>query len=90
MLKNLESTKGLIFSQEIMIELTKQGMKREDAYRLVQKSAKKSMMLNKNLVDLIIKDKKITNRISERKIKEIFIYKKHFKNINHIFKRVFK
>ena len=47
-------------------------------------------MLNKNLVDLIIKDKKITNRISERKIKEIFIYKKHFKNINHIFKRVFK
>ena len=42
MLKNLEITKGLIFSQRILIELTKHGFSREKAYRIVQKHAQNS------------------------------------------------
>ena len=90
MMKNLNLTKGLIFSQEVMLELTKMGMKRENAYKIVQKNAKKSFIENENLLNLLLKDKNITNRISESNLRKIFIYKKHFKNIDYIFKRFFK
>ena len=90
MLENLNFTKGLVFSQELMLELTKSGMQREKAYRLVQGYAKSSFAKNINLIDLVKNDKKITERISETKIKKIFTYFKHFKNVNYIFKRVLK
>jgi len=90
MIENLNFTKGLVFSQEVMLELTKTGMSREKAYRLVQGHAKKSFSKNVNLKNLIKKDKSITFKISEKKIDKIFTYNKHFKNINYIFKRVFK
>ena len=90
MLENLNFTKGLVFSQEVMLELTKAGMTREQAYRLVQSHTKESFSKNINLKNIIKKDKKITNIISERKIDKIFTYNKHFKNINYIFRRVFK
>jgi len=90
MLENLNFTKGLVFSQEMMLELTKTGMSREKAYRLIQDHAKESFSKNINLKNLIKKDKRITNNISEKKIDKIFTYNKHFKNINYIFRRVFK
>ncbi|NDA22555.1 MAG: adenylosuccinate lyase, partial [Proteobacteria bacterium] len=90
MLENLNITKGLVFSQEMMLELTKSGMQREKAYRLVQSHAKASFAKNINLIELVKKDKNITDRISEKKIDKIFTYTKHFKNVNYIFKRVFK
>ena len=90
MLKNLNLTKGLIFSQEVMIELTKSGIQREKAYRIIQKHSKKSYEKNLDLINLIKEDKSITSRISIKKIDNIFKYSKHFKNVNYIFKRVFK
>ena len=90
MLENLNFTKGLIFSQEMMLELTKTGMTREKAYKLIQSHAKSSFAKNINLKNLVKKDKIITKKISEKKIDKIFTYNKHFKNINYIFRRVFK
>ena len=90
MLDNLNITKGLVFSQEMMLELTKTGMPREKAYRLIQGHAKESFSKNFNLKNLLKKDKTITGRINEKKIDKIFTYNKHFKNINYIFRRVFK
>ncbi len=90
MLENLNITKGLVFSQEMMLELTKTGMTREKAYRIIQKHTKNSFTKNINLIDLVKKDKIIMNRINKKKIDKIFTYNKHFKNINYIFKRVFK
>ena len=90
MLENLNITKGLVFSQEMMLELTKSGMQREKAYRLVQSHAKASFAKNIDLIELVKQDKNITDRISEKKIDKIFTYTKHFKNVNYIFKRVFK
>ena len=87
---NLNLTRGLIFSQEIMLELTKTGLSREKAYRLVQGHAKKSISNQINLIDLLKKDKKVIERVSEKKIDKIFTFKKHFKNIKYIFNRVFK
>jgi len=90
MLKNLYITKGLVFSQEIMLDLTKSGVQREKAYKIVQKHSKESYTKNIDLIDLIKKDKTITSKISLKRIDSIFNYSKHFKNVNYIFKRIFK
>ncbi len=90
MLENLNLTKGLIFSQEVMLELTKSGLSREKSYKMVQNYAKKCFAENLNLIDVISSDKFIMNKISQKKLKSIFNYSKHFKNVNLIFRRVFK
>ncbi len=90
MIKNLNLTRGLVFSQEVMLELTKSGMTREKSYRLVQSHAKASFAKNTNLLTLLKSDKSITDKISEKKLDKIFTYDKHLKNVNYIFKRVFK
>ena len=90
MLKNLNLTRGLVFSQEVMIELTKSGIQREKAYRVVQKHSKESYAKNIDLINLVKKDKFILSKISSKRIDNIFNYSKHFKNVNYIFKRVFK
>ena len=90
MLENLNITKGLIFSQELMLELTKTGLSRERSYKMVQSYAKKSFAENLDLFNVIQSDKYIMNNISMKKLKSIFSYSKHFKNVNLIFRRVFK
>ena len=90
MLENLNLTKGLIFSQEVMLELTKTGLSREKSYKMVQSYAKKCFDENLNLIDVISSDKFIVSKISQKKLKSIFNYSKHFKNVNFIFRRVFK
>ena len=88
--KNLNLTRGLVFSQEVMLELTKSGLTREKAYRLVQSQAKLSFSKNTNLLTLLKSDKSVTSKISEKRLDKIFTYNKHLKNVNYIFKRVFK
>ena len=90
MLDNLNLTKGLIFSQELMLELTKTGLSREKSYKMVQSYAKKCFAENLDLLNIIQSDKYIKNNISQKKLRSIFSYSKHFKNINLIFRRVFK
>ena len=90
MLENLDVTKGLVFSQEMMLELTKAGIAREKAYKIIQNHTKLSFSKNINLIELIKKDKLISSKISEKKINNIFNYSNHFKNVNYIFRRVFK
>jgi adenylosuccinate lyase len=90
MLENLNITKGLIFSQEVMLELTKSGLSREQSYKMVQGYAKQCFAENLNLFDVISADKFIMSKISTKKLKSIFSYSKHFKNVNLIFRRVFK
>jgi adenylosuccinate lyase len=90
MLKNLNITKGLIFSQELMLELTKTGLSREKSYKMVQGYAKKCFAENLDLFDVIQSDRYIMSKISIKKLRSIFSYSKHFKNVNLIFRRVFK
>ncbi len=90
MLENLNITKGLIFSQEVMLELTKSGLSREKSYKMVQSYAKKCFAENLNLYDVLLEDKLIMTKISQKRLKSIFSYSKHFKNVNLIFRRVFK
>ena len=90
MIENLNLTKGLIFSQEVMLELTKSGLSREESYKIVQNYAKKCFAKNLNLFDVINEDKFIMAKMSSKKLKAIFNYSSHFKNVDLIFRRVFK
>ena len=90
MLENLNITRGLIFSQELMLELTKTGLSREKSYKMVQSYAKKCFAENLDLLTVIQSDKYIMSNITPKKLKTIFSYSKHFKNVNLIFRRVFK
>ena len=90
MLINLNLTKGLIFSQELMLELTKTGLSREKSYKMVQNYAKKCFAEDVDLISIVMKDKFIMSKISPKKLRSIFSYSKHFKNVNFIFRRVFK
>ena len=90
MTKNLNITKGIIFSQELMLELTKSGISREKSYRIIQSHTQKCISQNLNLFEVVKKNKLITDRISLNKLKKIFNYSSHFKNVNLIFNRVFK
>ena len=89
MKKNLEKTRGLIFSQQVMLGLVAQGVSREDAYRMVQKPAMKAWKEKKPFMDLIFQEGEIETYLSIDKIKEIFDINYHLKYIDTIFKNVF-
>jgi adenylosuccinate lyase len=90
MLKNLNITNGLIFSQRVMIELTKHGFSREKSYFIVQKNAQKSWEKNISFYECLCKDPLINKKISNKDLYKMFDLNYHTKKINLIFKRVFK
>ena len=90
MLANLNSSKGLYNSQRVLLKLIDKGLTREDAYRKVQEIAMDSWNQNKNFKDLLKKNKSIKSFLSHKEIDKIFELEYHFKNINHIFKKINK
>ena len=90
MLKNLNITNGIFFSQRILLELTTVGFTREEAYKIVQKNAMNSWKQNSSFFNNIISDKKITDKIPVNKLKKLFDFGYHTKKINIIFKRSLK
>lgn len=87
MLRNLESTHGLVYSGQLLLELAGSGMSREDAYRLVQKNAMDAWTNDKNFRELVDNDPEITARVPKEKIAGAFDYKRQLKNVDAIFER---
>ena len=90
MLKNLNITNGLIFSQRIMLELTKNGFSKEKAYKIVQKNTQNSWKKNIPFYQSLINDPLINKKISNKDLLKMFDINYHTKRVNLIFKRVFK
>jgi adenylosuccinate lyase len=90
MLKNLNITNGIFFSQRVLLELTNVGFTREQAYLVVQKNAMKSWNTNTSFYENIVKDNKIINKIPVNKLKKLFDFSYHTKKIDIIFKRSLK
>ena len=88
MLKNLESTGGLIFSGQLLLDLAESGMSREDAYRLVQSHAMNSWKNELVFRDEIAKVPEITARLSPEKLARAFDYNRQLANVDAIFTRV--
>ena len=90
MLENLNITNGLIFSQRVMLELTKRGASREKAYGVVQKNVQNSWKKNISFYESLTKDSLINKKISNKDLVKMFDINYHTKRINVIYKRVFK
>ncbi|MBO6483227.1 MAG: adenylosuccinate lyase [Pelagibacteraceae bacterium] len=90
MKRNLELTKGLFFSQRVLLELTSKGLKRQVAYKIVQKCAMKSLENNSSFYNSLLKDKKIMGKIPVNNLNKLFNFSYHTRRINIIFKRVLK
>jgi len=87
---NLESTGGLVFSGQLLLDLVENGLSREDAYRLVQSHAMRAWREGLNLRDLVLKDQEITGRVPKKQIDRAFDLERQLKNIDKIFARVFR
>ena len=72
MLKNLNLTNGLFFSQRVLIELTTNGFTREEAYALVQKHAMYSWNNGTSFYENLLNDAKISNKLPVNKLKKLF------------------
>jgi adenylosuccinate lyase len=88
MMKNLNLTNGLIFSQEVLLKLIQAGISREDAYQLVQKNAMQVWEQKIDFKELIKTDKDISKLLSESEIDSLFDLNKILININKIFERL--
>jgi len=87
---NMNKFKGLVFSQGVMLQLTQKGVKREDAYKVVQSNAMKTWDNNEDFYTNLSKDKLIKKYLSTKELEKLFDLNYHTKNVNHIFSRVFK
>jgi adenylosuccinate lyase len=88
MLKNLESTNGLVFSGQLLIDLAAAGMSREDAYRLVQSHAMNAWTNDLNYRELIETDPEINAKLGPEKIAAAFDVQRQLTNIDEVFARV--
>jgi adenylosuccinate lyase len=87
MRKNFDLTHGLVFSQAVLLALTKKGVSREKAYRLVQKNAMKVWDEQISFKEAIKADGELKGLLSDSEIEELFDSKKRLKNMDKIFKR---
>jgi adenylosuccinate lyase len=89
MLENLNSTRGLVFSGQLLLDLVEHGVSREDAYRLVQAHAMRAWREGLDFHQLVLGDKSITDRVPRKQLEHAFDLDRQLRNIDKIFTRVF-
>jgi adenylosuccinate lyase len=87
---NLESTRGLVFSGQLLLDLVEHGVSREDAYRMVQAHAMRAWKEGLDFRRLVLNDKEITSRVPAKQLEHAFDLKRQLRNIDKIFARVFR
>jgi adenylosuccinate lyase len=89
MRRNLDRLGGVIDSQRVLIALTKKGMAREEAYRVVQRNAMKAWQGETDFATLLKADPAVRDKLSDKEIAASFDLKYHLKHVDTIFRRVF-
>jgi len=90
MLKNLNLTRGLVFSGQLMLALTQKGISREDAYVYTQRNAMKVWDEGGEYKELVMQDADIREKLSVEEIEKAFDVKHYLRNVEKVFARVFK
>jgi adenylosuccinate lyase len=88
MLKNLNRTNGLIFSQSVLLALTNKGMKREEAYRIVQSTAMDVWQSNRSFKDVLKSSGEVAKILKSEELDAMFDLNKSIRNVDYIFERV--
>ncbi|MEH6402984.1 MAG: adenylosuccinate lyase [Sneathiella sp.] len=89
MMANMNKLGGLIHSQRVLLALTQNGISREDAYRLVQRSAMVVWREGADFLELLKNDDEVTNAMTHEQIESVFDLEYHTKHVDTLFKRVF-
>lgn len=89
MLENLNATRGLIFSGQLLLTLTQSGVARETAYDWVQRNAMKSWDDGEDFRELVSADKDIAAQLSAEQIRSVFSLENYLRNVDQVFARVF-
>lgn len=90
MKKNLELTGGLCYSQTVLLALVRKGLTREEAYQLVQRNAMRAWKGKGSFLSLLKRDSEIKKYLSGKELGQVFNLKTQLKNVDKIFKRIFK
>ena len=88
MLHNIELTRGLIFSQRVLLALIDKGLTREEAYKMVQDNATETWRSKKNFLALLKMDKQITKYLTQSELKALFDYNYYLKYVDTVFERL--
>ena len=89
MMDNIWKTRGLIFSQRVLLSLIEKGLSRDASYKIVQKNAMRVWKSkDENLKDLLLADKEVMKLFSKKELEALFDLDYHLKHVNTIFKRV--
>jgi adenylosuccinate lyase len=89
MMANLQMTKGVIFSQRVLLKLVEQGFSREAAYAIVQRNAMRSWEQGDEFLDLLLQDQEVVARLRPEELTAIFKVENFLTHVDFIFKRVF-
>jgi len=89
MQENLDLLKGLIFSGQLLLDLTDKGVSREEAYRWVQRNAMQVWKTREDFKSLVQRDPDISNRLSAKEITAVFNTQRYLKHVDQIFRQVF-
>ncbi len=90
MMENLNKMKGLIFAQQILLELVNKGLSREEAYAIVQRNAMRTWKSRNEFKEELWSDADIQKNFKKEELDEFFDLQYHLKNVDMIFERVFK
>jgi adenylosuccinate lyase len=85
---NIDRTHGLIYSQDVMLALTQKGLKREEAYRVVQDEAMNVWKSGQSFRDLLERRQEVTKHLSKNDLDQLFDPKRGLAHVDYIFKRV--
>ena len=89
MLENLQMTKGVIFSQMVLLNLIEQGISREGAYAIVQRNAMRSWQDGIEFRELLLRDEEVIAKLKPEDLASVFKVEKFLIHVDFIFKRVF-
>ena len=89
MVHNLNLTRGLVFSQSLLLALINRGLSRDAAYRLVQRPAMRVWQEGGEFAQLVKEDADIGSHLSAAEIEAVFDLKRYFSQVEEIFRRVF-
>jgi len=85
MLRNLDASFGLVFSQPVLLALVESGRTRDDAYRIVQRDAMRSWSEERPFRDVLAADAEVTETLDEARLDACFDLKRALANVNRVF-----
>ena len=87
MKKNIDLTKGLVFSQRVLLKLIEKGLTRKEAYDIVQRNALKTWNSEKHFLEYLLEDEDVKKLVTKEELEELFDISYYLKHVDHIFER---